>query len=269
MNIFYFQPSSSLACPEPFAVLTRKSSRGVKRAAETVTSSQSSTQSSQSSQSTDDSSSNGGLSPPKKLRRTSRGRSLTRKSKSRSPAAYQLGIPDLFKLKSLGGASDTKSIISTRSKSCSSDFTDGASTCSDLIEDISDDDDVTHKEARSGPNSPIKSRTRRSMSPSEPILTLPAAFDLTMGSPAKLEPSLPALPALPCLPPSPTGVRRSPRESVRQKAAHCPNVTPSSAKRKKLKFGAGESVEKQPKIMEFMKSTKPRVNTKQRVSLRF
>ena len=140
-------------------------------------------------------------------------------------ALMQPGVADIFKMKT---DSATASIpastapVSVRSKSCSSDFTDGASTCSDLISDDDNETDV-----------PVPSNS----TPSN-------AIDLgsTQTTSAKPAPQT-VIPSL----------RRSPRESVRQKALEYHSVTPSKGSRKRLRFSDGD---KQPKINDFMRSTK-------------
>ena len=137
----------------------------------------------------------------------------------------QPGVADIFKMKS---DSATASIpastapVSTRSKSCSSDFTDGASTCSDLISDDDNETDVPVPSASTFSNvNDLSSAQTTSANP----------------APQTVIPSL----------------RRSPRESVRQKTLQYHCVTPSKGSRKRLRFSDGD---KQPKINDFMRSTK-------------
>ena len=165
------------------------------------------------------------------LRRRSRKRKSFTLDKGRSAKKLKLtpssglqpGIADVFKLKS---DSATASIpvsspgISTRSKSCSSDFTDGASTCSDLISD--DDTDIQMPSAATSSD------------------TIDLTIEIAGSSKAAPQTVIPTL-------------RRSPRESVRQKALQCPSVTPSKGSRKRLRFSDSSN---QPRINDFMRNTK-------------
>ena len=57
----------------------------------------------------------------------------------------QPGVADIFKMKSdsaIASIPASTAPVSTRSRACSSDFTDGASTCSDLISDDDNETDV-------------------------------------------------------------------------------------------------------------------------------
>ena len=136
--------------------------------------------------------------------------------KFKSSGGVQPNVADMFRLKAASAAASipvsSPSVVLTRAqKSCSSDFTDGASTCSDLISD-DDADDVAV------------------------VGFVPAS---------QSEPRL-------IVPPPP--LRRSPRESVRQKAALHVELTPSKGSSKKLRFTEGEN---QPKISDLLKNTKP------------
>ncbi len=129
------------------------------------------------------------------------------------------------KLKRQGSASDSipMSTSSSRSKSCSSDFTDGASTCSDLISD-DDADDVEMA---------LPSQTA----------TPDDVIDLTAEAPeSEAAASSRPVPVL----------RRSPRESVRQMYDKQKILKVAPSKKKKLRFTPGS----QSTIKDYWKTTK-------------
>ena len=137
----------------------------------------------------------------------------------------QPGVADIFKLKSdsaIASIPASTAPVSTRSRACSSDFTDGASTCSDLISDDDNETDVPVPSTSTTSNVTDFSSAQTTSAKSAPQTVVPS-------------------------------LRRSPRESVRQKALQYYSVTPSKGSRKRLRFSDGD---KQPKINDFMRSTK-------------